>query len=57
MRIRGATQIVQVCREGEKLVKGSAMRQLAILKEDLGRKLGLVVDKDGKVDSIGFVLC
>ena len=54
LRIRGASQIVQVCKEGEKVLRGAAMKSIAILQEEGDRKVGVVVDEKGRIASIGY---
>ena len=60
LRIRGASQIVQVCKENERVLVGSAMKRVAILKEEIvgskKRSVGVVVNGEGKIDSLGWVL-
>ena len=58
LRVRGASQIVQVCKNGEKVLLGAAMKQIAILNEEIvgdrRRRLGVIVNNDGKIESIGL---
>ena len=59
LRVRGASQIVQVCRAGERVLVGSAMKEVAILKEEIldnkNRTVGVVVNERGRIESLGFV--
>ena len=54
LRIKGASQIIQVCKEGEKVLRGAAMKSIAILQDEGDRKVGVVVDKKGRIASIGY---
>ena len=58
LRIRGASQLVQVCKNGEKVLVGAAMKQIAVLNEEIAgdskRRLGVVVNNDGKIEALGY---
>lgn len=49
--IRSAKQVVQVVNKGERVVAGSAMKEVAILE---GGEYSIVVDADGKIADIGL---
>lgn len=54
LRIRGAIQLVQVCNNGERLLKGAKeMNKLAIMEGERDRTLGIVVDQNGLIKDIG----
>lgn len=53
LRIRGAVQLVQVCKNGEKVLKGAAQRDLAVLTAGEGSGLSVVVDEEGSIAAIG----
>ena len=61
LRIRNASQLVLVCSEREKALKGTAMQNLAILEppdtqEEEGGATGLsivAVDREGRISAIG----
>ncbi len=59
LRVRGASQIVQVCKAGERVLVGSAMKEIAILKEEIidskNRTVGVIVNSNGRIESLGFV--
>ena len=53
LRIRGASQVVQVCSNGERSLRGSAMRNLAIINAEETNTVGIVVDETGKIAGVG----
>ena len=60
LRIRNASQLVLICSEREKALKGTAMQNLAILEppdtqEEEGGATGLSmsVDREGRIPAIG----
>ena len=56
LRVRGASQIVQVCTNGEKVLRGTAMKEIAVLEGEGGRGVGVVVSQDGRITAVGCVL-
>lgn len=56
LRVRGASQIVQVCANGENVLRGAAMKEIAVLEGEGGRGVGVVVSKDGSITAVGCVL-
>ena len=54
LRIRRASQIVMVCSSGERVLKGTAMKKLAILEATPTRALSVAVNKDGLIAALGF---
>ncbi|XP_019855779.1 PREDICTED: probable imidazolonepropionase [Amphimedon queenslandica] len=54
LRVRGASQVVQVCREGEKVLRGASMKDIAVIQGENGRGVGLVVDGNGLIADLGF---
>ena len=56
LRVRGASQIVQVCTNGEKVLRGAAMKEIAVLEGEGGRGVGVVVSQDGRIAAVGCVL-
>ena len=55
LRVRGASQVVQVCREGEKVLRGASMKDIAMLRGENGRGIGLIVDGNGLIADLGCV--
>jgi imidazolonepropionase len=54
LRIRNASQIVQVCRQGEQRKVGKdQMNDLAILEGTAGDYCSMVVDQDGRIKAVG----
>ncbi|XP_064474919.1 probable imidazolonepropionase [Ornithodoros turicata] len=51
--VRHAHQVVQVVRNGEKCLKGEAMKKVAVMLAEDGVGLSLVVDKHGKLAAVG----
>ncbi|XP_041379330.1 LOW QUALITY PROTEIN: probable imidazolonepropionase [Gigantopelta aegis] len=54
LRVRGASQIVQVCANGEKVLRGAAMKEIAVLEGEGGRGVGVVVSKAGSITAVGY---
>ena len=52
MVIRHAKQVVEVCRKGERVVKGEAMQSVAIVEGRHGEGVSIVVDDVGKIECI-----
>ncbi len=53
LRVRNAAQVVLVCRQGERLLKGSQMQNIAVLEADGARGVGVVIGTDGKIAAVG----
>lgn len=53
LRIRGASQVVQVCSNGERYLRGAAMRNLAVINAKEANTVGVVVDEAGKIAGVG----
>ena len=62
LRIKNAAQVVLVCSEKEKMLKGTAMQKLAILEPPeapgeggvAGEGLSIAVDRGGRIAAIGL---
>lgn len=50
--IRHARQVVAVCQNGERVLKGNAMKNVAVLQGDGEEGLSVVVDEQGKIECI-----
>lgn len=53
LRVRSASQVVQVCGGGERALRGDAMKNIAVLQGENGRGVGLVVDENGLIADLG----
>lgn len=53
LRIRDASQIVRICKRGEGILRGSAMKDIALLEGEGGRGVGIVVDQNGAITDLG----
>ena len=53
LRIRGARQLVQVCKNGEKVLKGAAQGDVAVLTAGERSGLSVVVDDRGNIAAVG----
>ena len=53
LRIRGGSQVVQVCSNGERSLRGAAMRNLAVINAKETDTVGVVVDNAGKIAGVG----
>ena len=54
LRIKNALQVVLVCANGEKVLKGSEMQSIAFLEADGARTLSVVVNMMGKIAAVAF---
>ena len=58
LRVRNASQVVLVCSGRESILKGDAMKNLAILEQETscsnGGGLSIAVDREGKIAAIGL---
>ena len=54
LRIRNAAQIVTVCSNREKMLKGADMQKVAILEATTNRGLSVAVNKVGLIAAMGF---
>ena len=62
LRVKNAAQVVLVCSEKEKVLKGTAMQNLAILEPPeapgeggvAGEGLSIAVDREGRISAIGL---
>lgn len=54
LRVRNAAQIVTVCSNQERVLKGSEMKKVAILESTTNRGLSIAVNKAGEIAAVGF---
>ncbi|XP_001636017.2 probable imidazolonepropionase isoform X1 [Nematostella vectensis] len=52
--IRHARQVVLVCKNGERILKGEALKNIAILEGSVNRGISVVADEFGKIECIGY---
>ena len=55
LRVRGASQVLQVCAAGERVLRGSSMRGLAVVESKGTQTVGVAVDEAGKIAAVGWV--
>lgn len=54
LRIKNASQVVLVCANGEKLLKGTAMQDIVTLEASGDQGLSVVVDGKGNIVAVGY---
>ncbi|KAL5517385.1 hypothetical protein EMCRGX_G002926 [Ephydatia muelleri] len=54
LRVRHAAQVVLVCCNGERVLKGAEMKNLVIYESERDQGLSIVVDEGGKIAAVGF---
>ena len=53
LRIKNAVQVVLVCSQGQKMLKGAEMQSVEVLEAAGGQGLSVVVDRQGKIAAVG----
>ncbi len=54
LRLRNAAQVVMVCSNKERVLRGTEMQTVAVLDSDPSRGLSVAVDMEGVIAAIGF---
>ena len=54
LRIKNASQVVLVCTNGERVLKGSAMQDIVTLEASGGKGLSVLVDGEGNIAAVGY---
>lgn len=53
LRVKNAVQVVLVCSQGQKMLKGPEMQSVEVLEATGGQGLSVVVDRQGKIAAVG----
>ena len=53
LRVKNAAQVVLVCSQGQKMLRGPEMQSVEVLEAVGGRGLSVVVDGEGKIAAVG----
>ena len=54
LRVRRATQVVLVCCNGERVLKGAQMKNVVVYESERDQGLSIVVDEGGKIAAVGY---
>lgn len=54
LRIKNASQVVLVCANGERVLKGTAMQDIVTLEASGDMGLSVVVDGEGNIAAVGY---